>query len=109
MIYERKYVKFQNVLGSIGGFINVLYVLFHFITSYFTKKTMIVEVTNKIIIQDNDEIPKVTIPFTKNNFINLYSTIHASKKNQNNSSSSKFKLVNENKKIFNYLWYKNKF
>ena len=69
-IYERKYVKFQNVLGSIGGFINVLYVICQFITSYFTKKTMIVDITNKIIIKDNNNIPKINIPFTKNNFIN---------------------------------------
>ena len=98
-IYERKYVKVQNVLGNIGGFINVLYVFFQFITSYFTKKTMIVDVTNKIIIQDNKNIPIVKVPFTKKNFINLYSTFHSSRKTQNNSpSSSRFKLVNENKK-----------
>ena len=52
---------------------------------------MIVDITNKIIIKDNNNIPKINIPFTKNNFIN------SSKKNPN-ISSSRFKLVNENKK-----------
>ena len=31
---------------------------------------MIVDITNKIIIKDNNNIPKINIPFTKNNFIN---------------------------------------
>ena len=93
-IYQRKYVKVQNVLGSIGGFINVLYVFFQFITSYFTKKTMIVDITNKIIIQDDNNISNKNTLFTKNNFINLYSSIHAPKKNQN-ISSSRFSLFNQ--------------
>ena len=97
-IYERKYVKVQNVLGNIGGFINVLFVFFQYITSYFTKKTLIVDVTNKIIIQNDKNIPIIKIPFTKKNFINSYKTFNVSKKSQINSSSSRFKLVNENKK-----------
>ena len=97
-VYERKYVKIQNVLGNIGGFINVLFVFLQFVTSYFTKKSMIVDVTNKIIIQNDNNVPLIKIPFSKKNFINTYKTFNASKKCQNNTSSSRFKLVNDNLK-----------
>ena len=93
-IYERKYPKLQEVLGSIGGFTDIIFIFFQFISNYFSNKTMIVDVTNNIIINDNK-----TIKFAKKpNFFNLYNSFNLSKRSL--FSSSRFKLINERGKSY---------
>ncbi len=93
-IYERKYPKLQEVLGSIGGFTDIIFIFFQFISNYFSNKTMIVDVTNNIIINDNK-----TIKFAKKpNFFNLYNSFNLSKRSL--FSSSRFKLINDRGKSY---------
>ena len=93
-IYERKYPKLQEVLGSIGGFTDIIFIFFQFISNYFSNKTMIVDVTNNIIINDNKKIKFAQKP----NFFNLYNSFNLSKRSL--FSSSRFKLINERGKSY---------
>ena len=93
-IYERKYPKLQEVLGSIGGFTDIIFIFFQFISNYFSNKTMIVDVTNNIIIHDNKKITFAQKP----NFFNLYNSFNVSKRSLFNSS--RFKLIHDRGKSY---------
>ena len=90
-VYERKYLKLQEVLGQIGGFTDIVFIFFQFISDYFSKKTMIVDITNKIIM--NEDI-KIINPKKKSN---LNGSI-TSKKSQIINNSSQYKIFNIQKK-----------
>jgi len=93
-IYERKYVKLQEVLSDIGGFTDIIFVFFQFFSNYFSKKTMIVDVTNKIIIKEENKNIKFKIP-NINNYVSVNNSLGSMRKTQNNNSE--FKLIGEQK------------
>ena len=93
-IYERKYVKLQDVLGDIGGFTDIIFIFFQFISNYFSKKTMIVDVTNKIIMKEENRNIKFTLP-NGSNFLNINYSASSPRKNYFNNSE--LKLIEEHK------------
>ena len=48
-IYKRYYRKITDVCAIIGGWIDFLFIIFQFITQYFSRKTLIVDITNHLI------------------------------------------------------------
>ena len=54
-VYTRTYVKIQDVMRNIGGFIDLIFIVFQFISTYFTKKIMLLDIINHIIVEDKYE------------------------------------------------------
>ena len=54
-IYTRTYLKIQDVMRNIGGFIDLVLIIFQFINTYFSKKNMIIDIINHIILADRYE------------------------------------------------------
>ena len=94
-IYERKYVKLQEILGDIGGFTDIVFVFFQFISNYFSKKTMIVDVTNKIIMKEDKRNIKFAIS-NNSDFISFNNSVNSLRKN-NYFNFSTFKFTDEQK------------
>ncbi len=51
-VYTRTYVKIQDVMRNIGGFIDLICIVFRFISTYVTKKIMLLDIINHIIVED---------------------------------------------------------
>ncbi len=54
-IHSRTYVKIQDVIRNIGGFIDLIHIIFQFICSYFSKKRMLLDIINHIILEEKYE------------------------------------------------------
>jgi hypothetical protein len=57
-IYKREYLRLQNVISNIGGCINCLYLLCKFITKYFAKKSLTMDITKTLICDNCKKICK---------------------------------------------------
>ncbi len=102
-IYERKYVKLQEILGDIGGFTDIVFVFFQFISNYFSKKTMIVDITNKIIMKEDKRNIKFIIP-NNSYYLTANYSFSSSRKNQFTNSELKLMDVPKTKTMtVNYL------
>ena len=51
--YMRSYQTILQVFSSIGGYIQILFIIFQSITNYFSKKSFIQEIYNNLIINNN--------------------------------------------------------
>ena len=47
--YYKNYNKFSNALGIIGGYINIIFIVFQRITCYFAKKSLIIDITKTLV------------------------------------------------------------
>ncbi len=54
-VYTRTYVKIQDVMRNIGGFIDLIYIIFQFICTFLSKKIMLLDIINHIILEDKFE------------------------------------------------------
>jgi len=54
-VYTRTYVKIQDVMRNIGGFIDLIYIIFQFICTFLSKKIMLLDIINHIILEDKYE------------------------------------------------------
>ena len=50
--YNRRYIKLQEVLGDIGGCIDILFGIFKIISSYFSEKSFLIEISNTFFNQN---------------------------------------------------------
>ena len=48
-IYKRSYLKIIDICANIGGWIDFLFIIFKFITQYFSHKTLTVDITSHLI------------------------------------------------------------
>jgi len=89
-VYTRTYVKIQDVMKNIGGFIDLIFIVFQFISSYFSKKIMLLDIINHIIVEEKFEK-------TINGIINCNRIM-----NNNNNNNNKNNTVYKNSE-FNIL------
>ncbi len=47
--YYKNYNKFSNALGIIGGYINIIFIVFQRITCYFARKSLIIDITKTLV------------------------------------------------------------
>ena len=47
--YYKNYNKFSNALGIIGGYINIIFIIFQRITCYFARKSLIIDITKTLV------------------------------------------------------------
>ena len=79
-LYERKYLKIQDVLGTIGGFFDILSNLFYFISYNFIKKSFIFYIGNSFIsynsiVKNNCELSnQIILKIKKNNTLTYNNT-----------------------------------
>ena len=50
--YSRKYIKLQEALGDIGGCIDIIFSIFKVISSYFSEKSFVIEISNNFFNQN---------------------------------------------------------
>ena len=104
-IYYRKYKKFQEVIGELGGLINCVVIIFKFITVYISKKILLIDISQTLICDDCRM--SYNLNFKSNevfqNFPNLISNNNMNNKNINKSEKNKEKeyLTIYKKKQFN--------
>ena len=66
-IYKRVYLKITDVCAIIGGWIDFLFIIFQFISQYFSHKTLIGDITSNLICND----AKISINYNNNKILNL--------------------------------------
>jgi len=54
-IYTRTYLKIQDVMRNIGGFIDLIYIICKFICTYLSSKRMLLDIINHILFEDKYE------------------------------------------------------
>ena len=109
--YYKNYNKFSNALGIIGGYINIIFIVFQRITCYFARKSLIIDITKTLVCNKCKQTcellcnRKVNQSISKNysNF-NLMEQINNNRiifKNQNynyNNNNNDSKKMNESQK-----------
>ena len=50
--YSRKYKKFQDIIGELGGLLNCVVIIFQFITVYISKKSFLIDMSQTLICDD---------------------------------------------------------
>ena len=84
-VYTRTYVKIQDVMRNIGGFIDLIHIIFQFICSYFSKKRMLLDIINHIILEEKYEKTIAGKSSTIINNLNIdISSNNIMKKNEDN-------------------------
>ena len=102
-LYERKYLKIQDVLGIIGGFFDILSNLYYFISYNFIKKSFIFYIGNSFIsynsiVKNNCELSnQIILKIKKNNTLTYNNT------DFENINSCKLFNLKSNKIILNKL------
>ena len=87
-IYKRVYLKFSDVGAIIGGWIDFLVIFFKFISQYFSKKTLLCDITTNLISDKNKN--SIDLKYINKNKISKY-----------NSNNNSFFSI-EDKKNFKY-------
>ena len=95
--YSRKYIKLQEALGDIGGCIDIIFNIFNVISSYFSEKSFLIEISNNFI--NKNKISNFIKNIKKNgNKLNIGNTLkeqNSFTKNMiNNNNSMKISLDN---------------
>ena len=87
--YQRIYLKIQDIVGKIGGSINFIFILFNYITKYFSRKNFVVDITDTLVChncinnctknckKENNKISK----FITNDITNIENIINSSIEN----------------------------
>ena len=95
--YYKSYNKFSSAIGIIGGYINIIFIVFQRITCYFAKKSLIIDITKTLVCNKC----KQTCELLCNRNVNQ----NASK---NLSNFNLMEQINNNRLIFrNQSFYKN--
>ena len=98
-IYKRVYRKISDICAVIGGWIDFLFLIFQFITNYFSHKTLIVDITNHLICRRCKE----NCELQYNNNSNVCQIFRIKKKINNqcdiNSKTNNSSLFNLNHKF----------
>ena len=104
-IYKRNYRKITDVCAVIGGWIDFLFIVFQFITQYFSRKTLIVDITNHLICKrckDNCDIEYHKSKSKNSNFFhfkyNVSNNCNWSSKSNNTSLFNLKNKIEENDK-----------
>ena len=117
-IYERRYVKLQDVLSNIGGFTNIICLIFGYISFYFSEKCFIIDISKTFINKNkvdhfnlnNSNIIGISLQKSKSNFISSTRLLKNEKLlNINNTYSKLSKKVFNNNYIKNYQINQKKF
>jgi hypothetical protein len=56
--YERKYLKFQDCFGNIGGWIRIILIVCQFISNYFSEKVFLLDIVNDLFPPNIEYIKK---------------------------------------------------
>ena len=95
VIYRRNYLKITDIFSQIGGLIDFIFIVFNSIKIYFSRKSLIVDISNNLVFNDstnyikNENEPKIS------KFINVNDS---SKKNVGNNSTKEL-IYSENRKF----------
>ncbi len=92
--YNRRYVKLQDALGDIGGCTDLLFIIFKLISTYFSEKSFIIEISNSFInknkiIKNKKRAKNIFKKNEKESNIKIISTSVIK-----NCSSNKLKVLN---------------
>ena len=116
IIYHRIYLKIQDIISKIGGSINFIFIVFNYITKYFSRKNFLVDIVDTLVCNtyingctknyknENNKISK----FITNDITNIENIINSSidnnfeKVNKRSLNISDIKKSNfeNNSKIF---------
>ena len=121
-IYNRKYVKIQDILGNIGGCVDFICIVLKYISCYFSEKSFLIEFYNCLMDSSStytNNRKKYNFNFNSNNNENKSLKNFTNKISNLNELSSKFhinylpnQLINSSQKynsnINNYFESKNK-
>ena len=95
VIYRRNYLRITDIFSQIGGLIDFIFIVFNSIKIYFSRKSLIVDISNNLVFNDstnyikNENEPKIS------KFINVNDS---SKKNVGNNSTKEL-IYSENRKF----------
>ena len=88
IIYYRHYLKIQNIFSQIGGYIDFVFIIFNSITMYFSRKNLVVDITNNLVchscINDCTKNLKKISKFINNENSNKEFLFHRHSLNLNN-------------------------
>ena len=88
--FKRKYSKIQDTIASIGGIINIIYIICKNIALYFAKKTVLFEITDSLV---NEKCKKSCHLISNKKYLN----------NKNNNNNIDNKIVFEPNIIINSM------
>jgi hypothetical protein len=116
IIYHRIYLKIQDIISKIGGSINFIFIVFNYITKYFSRKNFVVDITDTLVChncinnctknckKENNKISKFITNYITNieNIINSSIENHIDKINKRSLNISDIKRSNyeNNSKMF---------
>lgn len=115
--YIRNYIKINDIISDIGGNIQILLLICKFIVNYFSKKNIIIDISNNLISYDylknyKSKEKNVQMIFCVNSNLNLDSNDKNLKIRHNSfgikNISNSFILNSKNSYIKNYLFLDNK-
>ena len=100
-VFKRTYVKIQDVMRNIGGFVDLIYLIFQFICTYLSKKRMLLDIINNIILEEKYE-KTINRKNTSINNLNLEHSSNMMKKNEENFPIKSKTFKNNNPMINNF-------
>ena len=74
--YVRKYISLQDVLGNIGGFLDIILKIFQYVSVYLSKKAFICDIMNSVVNNEfikngNFKKNKILKKFTRNESVSF--------------------------------------
>ena len=86
IIYNRKYLKIQDIFSRIGGIIDFVYLICNFITIYISRKSLVVDIADTLVCHD---CVKACMKKSQSlGYNNISKFIHKEKKSQKEFNSS---------------------
>ena len=101
-LYERQYLKIQDILGIIGGFFDIISNLFYFISYNLIKKSFLLQIGNSFI-SSNYKILKNNSELSNQNILKIKKYTITHKNETDIINSCKLFNLNTNKIILNKL------
>ena len=108
--YYRHYLKIQNIFSNIGGCIDFVFIIFNYITIYFARKNLVVDITDNLVChfciddcsKNLNKISKFINNENSNKDFLFNSTLHRRSLNLNNVHNYNLnKNINHNFSILN--------
>ncbi len=94
VIYRRKYLKITEIFSQIGGLIDFIFIVFNSITIYFSRKSLIVDISNNLVFNDYSNNIK-----NGNYKISKFISFNDNSKKQFGNNSTKELIFSENRKF----------
>ena len=95
VIYERSYIKLQEIAANVGGMLKIMTTIFAFMINYVNKKVMNINIINNIYELTEDIFSSKNEAILKNKTVNSTSPFVI--------SNSQLQKVNESKQVINDL------